>query len=170
MKPSRSPIKINDHEPYVSIMKPEMKINDLGIVDHEPSVMIVDLEVIDHGRSGSRTSHASRLIYNDHARDLRVRAEWILKRRTPPKPPVGRPTRMSIAPSPTRHSLVYSSVPHKDAAGRWSPRYRGLCGCGFVTGEYTGRQRVFREHREHVTKIFESEAPVQRSRKLFRDY
>lgn len=62
---------------------------------------------------------------------------------------------MTITPPPVRHRLVYSRVPFKDSSGRWSPRYRGLCSCGFITAEHTGRPSVYREYRDqHVAKIF----------------
>jgi hypothetical protein len=146
---SRSPeTKINDHETTFKIHFSRSTIMMIKKEDRE----------VDHDL-------ACRLIYKDHARATRVRAEWILN----PAPAPGREI-MSIAPSPNPHSLLYSSVPFKDASGRWSPRYRGLCACGYVTAEYAGRQRIFREHREHVVKTISSGPPAPRSRKTFRDY
>ena len=55
-------------------------------------------------------------------------------------------------PNPAMHSLVYSRVPFKDVSGRWSPRWKGLCSCEFATKDYTGKQRVFREHHEHKAR------------------
>lgn len=77
---------------------------------------------------------------------------------------------MTIAPASNPHSLICSSVPFRDVSGRWSPRYRGLCACGFFTDDYAGRQRVFREHREHVVRVTSSGPPAPRSRRLYRDF
>lgn len=55
-------------------------------------------------------------------------------------------------PDPAMHSLIYSRVPFKNAAGRWSAKWRGLCSCRHVTSEHTGKQRVCREHHEHKAR------------------